>query len=220
MMARHRAELWSQRAPIAIQDIASVQSQSRCVILCTDLKMMNIYIYRERERRQNVSLHECMHIHLVMVPHGNFYKLCHTTLRNFWTKGRLNSQPRRPAAGRTEDAAQAALPPDKHKAVRTSTKPSGGRWALGANPRSRDREAEKGSMSTAKSPRCLAGVKDDNGKSSAFLKPRMEKTSNYVTMPIQLPSRTFPWSSLATAGWGTVVKAGLWFRNDLLYYLP
>ena len=110
--------------------------------------------------------------------------------------------------------------PHRPPSHRTSTKPSGGRWALGANPRSRDREAEKGSMSTAKSPRCLAGVKDDNGKSSAFLKPRMEKTSNYVTMPIQLPSRTFPWSSLATAGWGTVVKAGLWFRNDLLYYLP
>jgi hypothetical protein len=98
----------------------------------------------ERERRQNVSLHECMHIHLVMVPHGNFYKLCHTTLRNFWTKGRLNSQPRRPAAGRTEDAAQAALPPDKHKAVRwevgTRRKPAQPR------PRSGKREHEHGEV--------------------------------------------------------------------------
>jgi hypothetical protein len=30
----------------------------------------------------------------------------------------------------------------------------------------------------------------------------------HVTMPMQLPSRTFPWSSFATAGWWTVVHSG------------
>ena len=40
----HEIELWGQTSPIAIQDIASVKSQIRCVILCTDLKMINIYI--------------------------------------------------------------------------------------------------------------------------------------------------------------------------------
>ena len=44
------------------------------MILCTDLKMMKRERDKERERRQNVSLHECMHIHLVVVPHGNSYE--------------------------------------------------------------------------------------------------------------------------------------------------
>ena len=76
--------------------------------------------------------------------------------------------PKRPAAGRKRRAQksprmQATLPPNEHKAVR---------WELGDRHKTSSKESEKRetreTMSTAKSPRCLAGVKDDNGKSSTF----------------------------------------------------
>ena len=161
-----------------------------------------------------MSLHEWTHIHLVMVPDGNFYKTLryHTALQNFLEKkgSNQNAPPK-----------EAQKSPHRPPSHRTSTKPSSGRGAPGARSKTRRASAEKKeTMSTAKSPRCLAEVKDDNGKSSTFLKPRMEKISDYLTMPMQLPSRTFPWSSLATAGRGTVVKAGLSLMNDRKYIIP
>ena len=128
----HHVDLWSQeRDPIAIQ------SQRKCVIiLCTDLKMMQIE--REREAREWECVLTWMHAykHLVMIPDdGNFPKENRMTLSPC-----QGATPQEKSWDRhsTEVAAQAPLPLDEHKAV----------WWEGGdrrknNTKSRARQREK-----------------------------------------------------------------------------
>ena len=113
-----------------------------------------------------MSLHECMHIHLVVVPHGNSYETLTYHPVELLDKKAIDSQTKHPAAGhQTHRAPQATLPLHEHKAVR---------WAGGrGHPHQTQPTTAKREHGEA---RCLVGVKDDNGKFS-FVKLCVEKTT-------------------------------------------
>ena len=112
-----------------------------------------------------VSVHECMHIHLVILPRGNIYETLTYHPVELLDKKAIDSQTKHPAAGhQTHRAPQATLPLHEHKAVR---------WEGGRRPTADSTDNGKKEHGEA---RCLAGVKDDNGKFS-FVKLCVEKTT-------------------------------------------
>ena len=93
-------------------------------------------IEREGERRENenVSLHENPRV-LTSSNDTGRWKFPINKLND------LVALPKRPAAGqRTEGAAEVQKSPHRPPSHRTSTKPSGGRGAIGANDRLRRRK--------------------------------------------------------------------------------
>ena len=171
----------------SLQDIDSAKFQIRSVMLCTDLKM-KIYIYIEGERER-----ECIRARMHAYTSCNFAAWKY--LRNFGippcgTFGQKGDrQPNKAPGRRTPDAqSPTGHPPTRRTPDSTKHPPTRQKAHSRLN-----RQRHKGSIGEA---RCLAGVKDDNGK--ILLRKAMRGEDDYVTM--YLWPRNIPLLSLATAG--------------------
>ena len=187
----HDTELWHQRDPIATGHRFGKIPDQICDAMHWS-KDEDIYLYRGRER-ERLRERECIRARMHAYTSCNFAAWKY--LRNFGippcgTFGQKGDrQPNKAPGRRTPDAqSPTGHPPTRRTPDSTKHPPTRQKAHSRLN-----RQRHKGSIGEA---RCLAGVKDDNGK--ILLRKAMRGEDDYVTM--YLWPRNIPLLSLATAG--------------------